>query len=451
MNKFVISLFLVLLVFASSVFAGGGSEMPSSETESSFSEGLDGEPVGPSAAALYQKALYLWDDQELAVELLERALEMEPENPIFSFQLAVTLKGLEQYEEARENVEYTLELDPGYGPAYMVLVDVLYALDDYELVDSVLDQGIYHEVQEASIYMKRAWHALEQKDFDFAEQLISEAKNFALPNELIDLNIQRAEMLISLGEGDEALGLLEDALVDRPEDSGIYVRLGNLVYETGDLARAVQILEDGIDQSWDPAWVAAELGNLYLQEGLAQEALNTLTAIENNDKENHFAQEILAKAYVELGNYNQALPIINDLVAVKDWKPELHYLRARIHWQQGDDSEALNDIRVALNLDNGYAKAYALKGMILLGQSLTELAANEFIKAGESYQRDYYTVILGYLGYSILGMEPSGKLEFPDREIQKAELDQISALFRRYPDFAETLGNLVPDFDFSLL
>ena len=70
---------------------------------------------------------------ESAIEWGEKGVEVEPFGPAIRFQLSRALTRADRYDEAREHMEFAVEMDPKYADGHLLLADIYRRIGEYEL------------------------------------------------------------------------------------------------------------------------------------------------------------------------------------------------------------------------------------------------------------------------------------------------------------------------------
>jgi tetratricopeptide (TPR) repeat protein len=102
------------------------------------------------------------------------------------------------------------------------------------------------------------------------------------------------------------------------------------------------------------------------------------TVIEGTPGENRYR---LANKYLEDGNYDEALDILDELLVEYVEYKEAHLAKAITLLQMGQLDESRKSFDTAIRLDNNYAQAYADRGILNDRDGRYEAALHDYRKA----------------------------------------------------------------------
>jgi tetratricopeptide (TPR) repeat protein len=169
-----------------------------------------------------------------AATLLAQALTLEKSAITFTM-LGVTLISLDRIEEASENLQAALHLDPTYEEAYFNLA-VIKQKTDRKAAESLFLEALEADPEYADAHRELGW-------------LLNEAE----PSARAEYHLRRAVEL-------------------RPSDSWARVYLGNLLWKRGDVSAAIPQFEEAINLTPNRALPLWSLANVYESQELWKEA-----------------------------------------------------------------------------------------------------------------------------------------------------------------------------------
>lgn len=195
----------------------------------------------PTGEYYFAKGLKAYNKRELykAKKYLERAMELEPEEPIIVCQLAITCTEIGDYGYSNNLLENILNiLDP-----YMIECH-------YFLANNYAHQGMFKEAfLHASTYLEK------EEDGEFSEDA----------EDLLDL------ITLESDETEESL-TLQDGLIGKQEQAREYLESGNFL-------KAVDVLKETINE-YEDYWSAYNnLALAYFYLGRVEEAYSTLEEV----------------------------------------------------------------------------------------------------------------------------------------------------------------------------
>jgi lipopolysaccharide biosynthesis regulator YciM len=116
------------------------------------------------------------------------------------------------------------------------------------------------------------------------------------------------------GNRREALRLFKETVQSDSTNVDAYIRLGDLLRESGETARALAIHRELMVRSAllpsDRARILESLTRDYLSAGRHEEAGETAEKLRSLDKRNRFAPAALQEVAEELGDWNRALKVL---------------------------------------------------------------------------------------------------------------------------------------------
>jgi len=76
------------------------------------------------------------NDNKKFAEAMQRAVNIEPENKLFNYNLGIAYKQLGKYEEAKKYFNKVLEIDPNFTDAYMAITEII-LMPEKEITDKM--------------------------------------------------------------------------------------------------------------------------------------------------------------------------------------------------------------------------------------------------------------------------------------------------------------------------
>ena len=193
-------------------------------------------PDQPDAVHFLGLLLHQRARDETAPQLLARAVELDPANPLYRHNLAGVLKERGEYAEAERRYREALTLKPDYVDAHLQLGLLHAARRDFPAALVCYDQALKLEPR-----FYPAWASRGEALFELARR--DEAlESWRKARELADLDPVQLQMLggafREAGEYGTARECHERALVLRPDDAQVHNSLGNALGMQGDFLGA---------------------------------------------------------------------------------------------------------------------------------------------------------------------------------------------------------------------
>ena len=232
------------------------------------------------------------DGNEAAVELLGKAIEVDPQFVVAQYTLGAVHQTLGNRWKAAAQFRASTQLDPAYPEPYKALGD-LFLSQPRRLFDQAIEA-----------YSK----ALEIRPF------------------YADAYVGLGDAKAAKGEIDGAVAAYQKALGFNPLNAKVHVSLGKLYYsEKGLYYESVQAYKKAIDL--DSSYVDARMGlaEVYEDKGLYQEAIGEYRKVVDADGKNTGALYNLALVYEKvdakeaISLWERYIALAGPLASEKDW------------------------------------------------------------------------------------------------------------------------------------
>jgi len=193
----------------------------------------------------FKKGLKAYRKRDIykAKKHLQRAIALEPRDPIIICQLAVVLTEIGDHSGSNQYLLSIIdEIDPDMSECY------------YFLANNYAHLGLFQEAQKyAKLYLEY------EPDGEFAEdtedllELLSieseiEEEIFDIKDELI-IKQEKARHFLEDGELDQAICLLKEIISEYPDFWSAYNNLALAYFYTGDVVKAAEILEEVLEKN----------------------------------------------------------------------------------------------------------------------------------------------------------------------------------------------------------
>ena len=251
------------------------------------------------------------DGNEAAVELLGKAIEIDPQFVVAQYTLGAVHQNLGNRWKAAAQFRASTQLDPAYPEPYKALGD-LFLTAPRRLFDQAIEA-----------YAK----ALEIRPF------------------YADAHVGLGDAKAAKGDVDGAVAAYQKALGFNPLNAKVHVSLGKLYYsEKGLYYESVQAYKKAIDL--DGSYVDARMGlaEVYEDKGLYQEAITEYRKVVEADAKNTGALYNLALVYEKvdakesIALWERYIALAGALPSEKDWVDvaKLHLRKLRSQQEKGN-------------------------------------------------------------------------------------------------------------------
>lgn len=278
-----------------------------------------------SKEELYEAASTEYDRKNMvkAIDLITRALSIEPKNTQFLLFKANALDQAGQYQAAYDTYTTVIQLNPKDFIAYNNRGLLLNRLQEYELSLKDFDDAINLSTSDSgklSLYLNRGAVKTSIRDFTGAYEDYTKALSYDSLNIVVLNNL--AGVCDEIGKGDQTLKYLNKIINIDPSFIGAYANIGFKYQEMGDYKTAISYYNKVLEM--DP-----------------KEALGYSNRSYNRYK---------------LGEYEAALKDINESIHLYPGNSYAYRVRGLIYLAMKDPNRACKDFTEALAL--GFTRMY---------------------------------------------------------------------------------------------
>jgi tetratricopeptide (TPR) repeat protein len=218
---------------------------------------------------LFSSLAYQTNKHQLAIDLLARAIEINPKSAALHSNIGLPFQALHRYVEALASHDKAIALEPNFVEAHNNRGNTLKELDrPAEALDSY-DKAIALKPDFAPAHNGRGIVLAELKRFD--EALDSHDKAIALKSNFAEAHNGRAVVLAELKQLDEALASYDKAIALKPDYAEAYYNRAVTLSDLKQLDEAIASYDKAI--ALKPYYPEA-----YCKRGHALQALKRVTA-----------------------------------------------------------------------------------------------------------------------------------------------------------------------------
>jgi len=322
------------------------------------------------ASALYRKilalnprnadALHLLGVIELqrknpsaAIELIDRAIEIDPNNAVFFSNRGLAFEGLKRFHDALASYGRALTIQPGYADALNNRGNALRALNRFDDALASYARALAVKPDYADALNNRGATLSDLKRF--SQALASYDRALAIKPDYADALNNRGAALSRLHRFDDAIDSYDRALAIRPDYAEALNNRGNALSE-------LKRFDDAID-SYDRALVIRpDYAEALYNRGAAMNDLRRLEdALVSYDLalvcKPDYAEALNSRgvALSGLKRFDQALASYDRALAIKPDYAEAHYNRGNVLSDLKHFDEALASYDRALAIEPNYA------------------------------------------------------------------------------------------------
>jgi tetratricopeptide (TPR) repeat protein len=303
----------------------------------------------PSAEAY--NALGAWfaqrDQIACAIPAFQSAIRLSPGSWDGHFNLALALMDERHFQQAISELRQADKLGPGRAPVHRALGIALQDSGQLPAAEAELKSAL--EIDSHSV-----------PALDRMAQVLTAEKRFSA-----------------------ATRYLKEAISLDPKDPNLRISLALNCYENGNANEAIETLSRLAKDEPGSALVHFNLATVYAREKLFRQAADEYRESVRLDPANDVARLSLVKALVDLAEFDEALPLIQDYAGRKPEEFEAHYLFGSVYRGLGPYEAAERELKRAVQMDpNHYDVRYNL-GFVLRKESKPAEALPHLQKALE--------------------------------------------------------------------
>lgn len=180
------------------------------------------------------------------------------------------------------------------------------------------------------------------------------------------------------GRETEAIQHYERALRIQADYERAILGIARIHIRRGDAGRAVSFVRPLADQWERNLHIQAVYGDVLVAANRPEEAVQAARRALRRDERFVPAMVVLVKANLALSRNELAESILDQAIATDDGNAELHYIRARLHQDQGNLGPALQSYSRAIELNPAYVEARMALGLQQLASGNYNEALQQF-------------------------------------------------------------------------
>jgi len=365
-----------------------------------------------------------WD---VAVEVLLKAVRLQPNNPDPYFYLGQSYQGLQQHDKAIEMFKKSIALNPDLKHNDYQVTNAHFRLGQSLLKVGQKEEG-QKELQIAADLKAQAFKRDEAKGEAFlnAESLNETAMPEAETTITTDSQREALKTEVDfytkvIAAAFENIGLLnaerqqfrsasqafsEAAKLD-PQLRDIYYNLGLAYFKSESYKDAIAAFENELRLKPDDLRAKQLLGLSYFSiENFEKSAaiLAEMVAVKPTDVSLYYP---LALSLSKQGKTDEAQQVVRQMLAYGGDNAQVHIFLAKAYYDQDAPAKALDELKIALTLDSKVPLAHFYSGLVQLKLGKFAEAAKEFENELALNPADIQAKY--HLGYVLLANQETGR------------------------------------------
>ena len=256
-----------------------------------------------SSTYLFNKGIEAYRDKNVkkAKQYLERAVQLEPNEPGYLFQFGIILTDLGEFQRSNDCLFHILDQDLSdeWPECYFFIANNFANLGLFEHAKKNATK--YLELDEDGEFLEDVEDLLEiiSDDEEFINELFEDEEKFIMRYEL-------AAKELELEHYDKATSILNNLIEEEPQFWAAYHLLSQTYYKNGKIKEAINLLESVLKKDSNNVVTRSLLMTYYYEVkefAKAEQILQTLTNVSPMEKDQSYA---LAVAFGKVGKHELA-------------------------------------------------------------------------------------------------------------------------------------------------
>ncbi|WP_158282284.1 tetratricopeptide repeat protein [Salipaludibacillus keqinensis] len=297
-------------------------------------------PFMQDGGYFYKKGIEAYQDKQVdrATSYFERAIRLEPDEPVFMCQLAIVLSEEGNYEASNEWLNKIKdEVDPSMSECYFFMANNMAHLGELEAAKRYIEQ--YLEMDEEGEFAEDAESLLSMVSNQVDQEASFEDElNSATTDKKINFHIIS---LLNSGDYPEAEQEARKLIAEDPERWNVYVYLAEALMYQGQSDEAGAILRDLLLKD-EPNFLAQCQMTVLLHHTKDPQASVWIENLVDVRPMNDWNSYFLARSLSFLGEYRTAFAWYDKLLKRPSFPklPQLYHQKAVLAWHCGHSGVA---------------------------------------------------------------------------------------------------------------
>lgn len=248
-----------------------------------------------------------WQGSQILADMISRSRREADVRPLSArahANLGLALLGESRFDEAADEFEIALRLQPHHYVAAINLARVKVAKGEYGDAERLYRDLLQTYPDNPALLMSLAYLAMRRKDFSEAAVLLTRV--VSLDKDAVLPKYHLAIALLAERKPREAIGLLRAAIRSDVRSAALYHALGVAYTLAGEPGRAVRSFKSALNLSPEMGVSVHALARILLQKGDLEAASEFLRDYLEGNPEDFTAREILARVYIASNRYTAA-------------------------------------------------------------------------------------------------------------------------------------------------
>ncbi|KNY29182.1 tetratricopeptide repeat protein [Pseudobacteroides cellulosolvens] len=313
---------------------------------------------------LYSKVLLAMEKKELAYTVVNRALEIYPDDYDLTVYKACIIDEFGRYEESLQFYDKAIEKKPDDALTHNNRAFALNKLERFKEALESAQKSISIDPKMAHAYKNKAEALLGLELYEECIETCEEALNIYLY--LIDIYVIKMKLLTRVGQYEEALNIFSRAAEYGLSDSRLFLEKANVmrIYERFDDAIGLCDQAIAMDENSTDAYYSK--GVCFFNKDNYQDAINCLNKVIELDNKYEVAYYYKALSLLNMNEHNEALKEIDKAIALNHRITDrFHKLKGDVYSNQNNYKMAIEEYKKAIKLSPSHALYHYVAGSAL--------------------------------------------------------------------------------------
>jgi tetratricopeptide (TPR) repeat protein len=163
--------------------------------------------------------------------------------------------------------------------------------------------------------------------------------------------MKHADSLAELGQYDEAIEHMKEAMALCPKDPNCSIRLASFYQAQNQMGLAIEAMHRVIELDPRNSGIQQILLRTLIEMGRYEEAVDTSNRLLKRSPKNILARDILGIVYLQQGRLDKALKVTEELIHIAPTDSAHHFKKAVLLQQKGEIAAAMTAFLRALEMD----------------------------------------------------------------------------------------------------
>lgn len=292
-----------------------------------------------------------------AIEMLYKALAIDPENIEILVQLAHLYKLLDNFQKAIYYIEKTLDIDPKHLDCLTLLEEIY--IEQGELNSACKIRSKIYELQPTSENLAKKINILNMLDnYDSILEIESSTDVF---DDIILYEFACAHY--NNYDKEKAIEALEKAYSKNNKNINAMLLLAKIYYDNNELTKSKKLFLE-LDKLTKSPETLNYIGLFSLNENKLDEAITYFSKAEKYNPKNAEYPYNIASAYFLKGWLEESIKYFNKAICLDSENINYHYSLAYAYYQKNDYDKAIIELDLIYSLEQHHEPSNVLRAMI---------------------------------------------------------------------------------------